>query len=79
MFGDDPDPMVMTERVGFGEVFGRVQEGVDGCAERLGGQTRGTRETRLVSEWSTKARGDATTTSRYGFYENNADAKHMML
>ena len=29
MFGDDPDPSVMTEQFGFGAVFGRAQEGFD--------------------------------------------------
>ena len=57
MFGDDLNPTVMTERVRFGVGFGHTQEGVDGCAERLGGQTRGTGETWLVSERSTKAKG----------------------
>ena len=57
MLGDDPDSTVMPERFGFGAVFGRTQEGVGGCAERLGGQTRGTRKTRLVSERSKEARG----------------------
>ena len=60
MFGDDPDPTVTTERVGFGEVLGRAQEGFD----------KRETQTRLVSKRSTKARGDAATTSGYGFYEN---------
>ena len=55
MLGDDPDPSVTTAWVGFGEVFGCTQEGVGGCAERLGGLTRGNRKTRLVPEWSTNA------------------------
>ena len=41
MFGDDPDPLVTTARVVYREVFGRMQEGVGGCTERLGGTTRG--------------------------------------
>ena len=40
MFGDDPNPMVMTGRFGFGAVSD-VRKGVGGCAERLGGLTRG--------------------------------------
>ena len=44
MFGDDPDPLVTTARVVYREVFGRMQEGVGGCAERLGGLTRGKRK-----------------------------------
>ena len=55
MFGDDSDPTVMTERVGFGTTFGHAHEGVCGCAERLGGLTRGNRKTRLVSERSMNA------------------------
>ena len=35
MFGDDPDPTVMTERVGFGTGVGRAREGVLCIAERL--------------------------------------------
>ena len=37
MFGDDLNPTVTIERVRFGAGFGHTQEGVDGCAERLGG------------------------------------------
>ena len=33
MFGDDPDPTIMTEWVGFGTTFGRV-EGSEHCVER---------------------------------------------
>ena len=33
MFGDDMNPSVMKARVGFGEVFGRTEEGVGGCRE----------------------------------------------
>ena len=39
MLGDDLNATVMTERFGFGAVFGRTQEGVGGCAERLRRQT----------------------------------------
>ena len=44
MFGDDPNSSVTIARVGYREVFGRTQEGVGGCAERLGGLTRGKRK-----------------------------------
>ena len=38
MFGDDPDPMVTTVRVGFGTTFGRAREGVDApCKEGFRG------------------------------------------
>ena len=56
MIGDDPDPLAMTARVGFGRGFGRAR-GVEYCGERLSCQMRGTRKTWLVSERSTKARG----------------------
>ena len=55
MLGDDSNPTEMTERVRFGAGIGHAQEGVGGCAERLGGQTRGTLKTWLVSERSKKA------------------------
>ena len=35
MFGDDPDPSVVTVRFGFGEVSD-ARKGVGGCAERVG-------------------------------------------
>jgi len=65
MLGDDSNPTEMTERVRFGAGFGHTQEGVDGCAERLGGQTRGTRETRLVSERTTERRGNYERTKSF--------------
>ena len=38
MLGDDPDPMVMPARVGFGTAFGRAREGVDAlCKEGFQG------------------------------------------
>ena len=69
MFGDDLNPSVMKARVGFGEVFGRTKEGVGGCREVRWFDKRETK-TRLVSERSTKARGDAATTNGCKFYEN---------
>ena len=76
MFGDDPDPMVMTERVGFGTGFGRAREGVL-CIVQRGSDGRTTKE-RLVSKGTTKA------TWRRGNYERttglrkHADAMRMM-
>ena len=78
MFGVDPDPSDMTLRFRFGTNFGHAREGSTRWQERLCGQTRGTRKTWLVSERSTKARGDAATTSGCKFYENDADAMRMM-
>ena len=37
MFGDDQDPTVITERVGFRAGFGRAREGAASWQERLGG------------------------------------------
>ena len=79
MFGDDPGPSVKTERVGFGQVSDTRKRGVGACAERLSGLTRGKRKTWLVSERSTKARGDAATTNGCKFYEKHAGAMRMML
>ena len=41
MSGDDPEPTVMTSSVRIRVSFGPAQEGGGGCAERLGGLTRG--------------------------------------
>ena len=70
MLGDDPDPTVTTVRLGFGEVFGRMPEGVGGCAERVKRSDKRESKIRLDSEWSMNARGDAATTSGCKFYEN---------
>ena len=63
MFGDDPDPMVMTERFGFGTASDAHTRGFVHCTERLRFRQEGKRITRLVSERSTKARVDTATTS----------------
>ena len=72
MLGDDPDPTVTTNRVGYGTSFGRA-----------GGDRELTREVswfdkrepkiRLDSEWSTNARGDAATTSGCKFENNDGN------
>ena len=49
---DDLNPTVMTAQLGFGEVFGRTEEGVSGCREVRWFDKRETK-TRLVSERST--------------------------
>ena len=56
MFGDDLNPSVTKARVGFGEVYGRTEEGVGGCREVRWFDKRET-QTRLVPERSTKAKG----------------------
>ena len=71
MFGDDPDPTVMTARVGSGKFRTRTQRG-------LGHRGQEGSKDPIGLERSMKARGDAATTSGYGFYENNVDAMRMM-
>mgnify|MGYP005848800727 CR=1 FL=1 len=70
MFGDDSDPTVTTERVGFGTTFGRTHEGGLWLCREVRWFDKRETQARLVSERSTKARGDTATTSRNGFYEN---------
>ena len=61
MFGDDPDPTLMTERVGFGTGFGRAQEGVL-CIVQRGSDGRTTKE-RFVSKGQRRQQGEARTTN----------------
>ena len=69
MLGDDPNPTVMTVRVGFGEVSG-AREGFAGYAERLGSQARG-RQNLAGLGTDNKGKGEnATTTNGCKFYEN---------
>ena len=70
MFGDDPDPMVMTERLGFGTTSDAHTRGSVHCTERLRFRKEGKRITKLVSERSTKARGG------HGNYERMQVLKH---
>ena len=58
MFGDDPDPMVMTERFGFGTASDAHTRGFVHCTERLRFRQEGNRITRLFSEQSMKERGE---------------------
>ena len=69
MFGDDPNPTVTTNRVGYGTTFGRAG-GDRGLTREVSWFDKREPKTRLVSERSTKARGESATTSGYGFYEN---------
>ena len=63
MFGDDLDPTLTTAWVGFGGGFGHARErGSVACREVRWSDKR-EMKTRLVSGRSTKARGDAATTS----------------
>ena len=70
MLGDDPDPTVTKVRFGFGTNFGRARGGDALCKEGLRFKQEGKRRTRLVSEGSAEARGNAATTNDYEFYEN---------
>ena len=72
MFEDDPDPMVMIVRFGFGKVSD-TGKGSMHCAKRLRFRQEGKRRTRLVSEQSTKARGDAATTRGCKFENNDSN------
>ena len=56
MFGDDPDPTVTTNRVGYGTTFGRAG-GDRGRTREVSWFDKREPKTRLVSERSTKARG----------------------
>ena len=76
MLGDDPDPSVMTERVGFGTASDTHSTGFVHCTERLRFRKEGKRITRFDLERSTKARGNATTMSGCKFYENMRRKMH---
>ena len=76
MFGDDPDTTVTIVRFGFGEVSD-TGEGSIHCAKRLRFRQEGKRRTRLVSERSTKARGDAATTRGCKFENNDGNGVPM--
>ena len=78
MFGDDPNPTVTTNRVGYGTTFGRAG-GDRGLMREVSWFDKREWKARLVSERPTKARGDTATTSGCKFYENDADAMRMML
>ena len=69
MLGDDPDPSVMTERVGSGRSFGHVREGAPSWQERLGSQARG-KQNLVVLGTVNEGMGNVATTSNYKFYEN---------
>ena len=56
MFGDDPNPTVTTNRVGYGTTFGRAG-GDRGLTREVSWFDKREPKTRLVSERSTKARG----------------------
>ena len=57
MLGDYPDPSVTTNRVGHGTTFGRAG-GDRGLTRGVSWFDKREPKTRLVSEWSTKARGE---------------------
>ena len=80
MFGDDSDPTVTTERVGFGTTFGRAHEGVCGCAERLGGLTRGKRKHGWSRNGQRKQGGTRQLRAETGFMKTyGCDAHDAMM
>ena len=70
MFGDDPNPTVTTERFGFGAVFRRVQEGVGELAGEVRRSDKRDSKNPVVLGTVKEGKGNTTTTSGYGFYEN---------
>ena len=73
MFGDDPDPTVTKVWFGFGTNFGRARGGDALCKEGLRFKQEGKRRTRLVSEGSAEARGDAATTRGCKFLKHGGN------
>ena len=71
MFGDAPDPTVTKVGFGFGTTSDAHTRGFVHCTERLRFRQEGKRITRLVSERSMKARGDAATTRGCKFEYND--------
>ena len=67
MLGDDPDPTVTTNQVGYGTFFGRAG-GDRGLTREVSWFDKREPEIRLDSEWSMNARGDAATTSGCKFF-----------
>ena len=67
MFGDDSDPLVMTERVGFGTTSGRARGGQ--CTMQRGSNGRTTKE-RLDRERSTETRKKRQLSTGASFLEN---------
>ena len=66
MLGDDPDPTVTTNRVGYGTTFGRAG-GDRGLTREVSWFDKREPKTRLVSERSTKARGTRQLRADTGF------------
>ena len=69
MLGDDLDPTVTTNRVGYGTTFGRAG-GDHGLTREVSWFDKRDPKTRLVSKRSTKARGNATSTIGCMFFKN---------
>ena len=82
MFGDDLNATVMTERFGFGTVFGRAG-GDRGLTREVSWFDKREPKTRLVSERSTKTRGERGNYERMHVLkkqsrQRSADAMRMM-
>ena len=81
MLGDDPDPTVTTNRVGYGTTFGRAG-GDRGLTREVSWFDKREPKTRLVSERSTKTRGERGNYERMQVLKTmtatSADAMRMM-
>ena len=81
MFGDDPNPTVTTNRVGYGTTFGRARGG-GWLAREVSWFDKREPKTRLVSERSTKTRGERGNYERMQVLKTmtttSADAMRMM-
>ena len=84
MFGDDPDPTVTTERVGFGAGFVHARgvwvlckEGQTVGQQQNGRSEKGQRR-QMVWQHATKPRRETTTTNGYEFLRKHAYAMRMM-
>ena len=71
MLGDDPDPTVTTNRVGYGTTFGRAG-GDRGLTREVSWFDKREPKTRLVSKRSTK-KGNAATTNECKFENNDGN------
>ena len=81
MLGDDSNPTVTTNRVGYGTTFGRAG-GDRGLTREVSWFDKREPKTRLVSERSTKTRGERGNYERMQVLKTktvtNADAMRMM-
>ena len=72
MLGDDPDPTVTTNQVGYGTTFGRAG-GDCGLTTEVSWFDKREPKTRLVLERSPKTRGNAATTNECKFLKHDGN------